>query len=339
MNIKVCGWAIALSFSTLVTGCSVPPTSTSQIQQQPIVIDGSSTVFPLTDEVVKEYKFERSDAPEITVAFSGTGGGFRKFCAGDTDINNASRPIVNKEIDACKANQVKYIELPVAYDALTIVVHPSNTWAQSITLEELKKIWEPAAQGKITRWNQIRPEWPDKPLNLYGAGRDSGTFDYFTEIVVGKAGASRNDYTASEDDYELMRRVRNDPNGLGYFGYAYYEESQTLLKAVAIDEGRGPVLPSNETVLNGQYQSLARPLFIYVNAESLEKKPGLQEFVQFYLVNAENLSKVVGYVPLSDETYTLALDHFQSRKVGTAFAGYSEKLTLQELLKREKQLE
>lgn len=335
-------WALAI-------GCSTPPetspetsieSSTAPVDEataaQPIAIDGSSTVYPLTDEMVKEFQFEREDEPQITVEFSGTGGGFQKFCAGETDINNASRPITTEEMALCKAAGVEYLELPVAFDALTIAVHPDNAWATEMTVEELQALWEPAAEGTITRWNQIRSDWPNEPINLYGAGQDSGTFDYFTEVIVGEPRSSRSDYTASEDDYELVRGVRNDPNSLGYFGYAYYEESQRLLQAVAIDSGKGAVMPSSETVASGEYTPLSRPLFIYVNTESLENQLALREFVDFYLKNVENLAEVVGYVPLSTETSILVLEHFETGKVGTAFAGQSEVMTIEELLQREK---
>lgn len=336
-------WVAMVGLTALIGSCSKPPaTDTSPTSSTPrvtIVVDGSSTVYPLTDEVAKEFQFERADdiEPNFEVAFSGTTGGFRKFCAGETDISNASRPINEVEMQACKAAGVEYIELPVAFDALTIAVHPDNTWADSLTLDELKRLWEPKAEGAITQWSQIRAGWPDQPIALYGAGGDSGTFDYFTEAVVGETRASRTDYTASEDDTELVRGIRNDPNGLAYFGYAYYEESQTMLKPVAIDSGNGPILPSSETVKSGAYNPLSRPLFIYVSTNSLASKPVLREFVEYYLVNAGNLSKVVGYVPLQEEAYTIALEHLQQNKVGTVFAGKTiTNLTLDELLKQEK---
>jgi len=344
--------ALACSLSALIVGCTTasdvtapgaPPSGSesSQAQQpinQSISIDGSSTVYPLTDEAVKEYQFERGEAAEFAVAFSGTTGGFRKFCAGETDISNASRPITTAEMETCKAAGIEYIELPVAFDALTVAVHPDNTWAESLTVEELKRVWEPAAEGQITTWNQIRSDWPNQPINLYGAGGDSGTFDYFTEAIVGESGASRSDYTASEDDTVLVQGVASDPNALGYFGYAYYEEAQTKLKAVAIDGGAGPVVPSNEAVINSQYQPLARPLFIYVNARSLQEKPALRDFVEYYLVNAPTLAIAVGYVPLSSETYPIVQQHLLENRVGTAFGGKSQtNLTLDELLQTEKQ--
>jgi phosphate transport system substrate-binding protein len=344
---------MAIATCLTIAACSVPkppvitespgvPAATDRTgkpvasAEETITIDGSSTVYPITDEVVKEYAFEREDEPEVRVAVSGTSAGFRKFCAGETDISNASRPISKSEMAACKSAGIRYYELPVAYDALTVAVHRDNNWVDSLTVAELKKIWEPSAEGRITRWNQVRSSFPDRPLKLYGAGSDSGTFDYFTEAIVGETGASRKDYTASEDDYELMRGVRNDPDALGYFGLAYFEESRTLLRAVPIDSGAGPVLPSAEAVRDGIYQPLARPLFIYVNADSVEKNPKLKEFVEFYLNNGRFLSKVVGYVPLPDEVHNIGLSNFQAGKVGTVFAGeLPTNLKLEDLLQKE----
>lgn len=343
--------AIAFGLSAMIVSCTSAPdvtasradpasTENSQSQQpiaQSILIDGSSTVYPLTDEAVKKYQLERENEPQFSVAFSGTTGGFRKFCRGEADISNASRPITATEIEACRAAGIQYIELPVAFDALTVVVHPENTWAQDIKVEELKRLWEPAAEGKIKTWNQIRSSWPNQPINLYGAGEDSGTFDYFTEAIVGESGASRGDYTASEDDTVLAQGVADDPNGLGYFGYAYYEEARANLKPLAIDAREGPVLPSDEAVIENQYQPLARPLFLYVNVQSLQDKPALRDFVEYYLTNVRALSGPVGYVPLSDETYRVVQEHFVNNKVGTVFAGKAQiDLTLDELLQQEK---
>ncbi len=263
------------------------PLASQEIQA--IAIDGSSTVYPITQKMVEEYQTSQkqpSEPIDIAVKFSGTGGGFAKFCRGETDINNASRPIQLEEMKACNQSQVRYIELPVAFDAVTVVVNPQNDWLDSITIEELAKIWSPAAEGKITRWNQVRPSFPKKPLNLYAPGRDSGTFDYFTEAVVGKAGASRTDYTASEDDDVLVIGVSQDQNALGYFGLAYYEQFADEMKAVAVDSGKGAVLPARETVEQARYQPLSRPLFIYVNAASAQKNPALREFIDFYLSQA-----------------------------------------------------
>jgi phosphate transport system substrate-binding protein len=311
-------------------------TNTASTDGAAIRIDGSSTVFPLTDEVANELKFEKADeAPNIEVNFSGTTAGFRRFCASETDISNASRPINKEEIEVCSANGVQFIELPVAFDAVTLSVHPSNTWAESMTVEELKTVWEPAAEGQITQWNQIRPDWPAQPIELYGPGEDSGTFDFFTEAIVGESRSSRKDFTASEDDTELVRGIRSNPNSLGYFGLAYYEENQRFLNAVAIDSGNGPVVPSSETVRSGQYQPLSRPLFIYVNAESA-KRPEVKMFVEYYLTNAPFLANVVGYVPLPEEAYGIARDHFINNRVGTVFKGESTmNMTIEQLLKEE----
>ena len=208
-----------------------------------VKIDGSSTVYPITEAVAEDFQKAKKGAVKVTVGISGTGGGFKKFCRGETDIVNASRPILKKEMDDCKAAGVQYVEMPVAFDALTVVVNPKNDWSKTITVAELKKIWEPAAQGKITRWSQVNPAWPDEPIKLYGAGADSGTFDYFTEAIVGKAKSSRGDFTASEDDNVLVQGVASDKNGLGFFGFAYYVENQKKVKAVAVDGGKGAVTP------------------------------------------------------------------------------------------------
>ena len=340
MNILAKGSAIFVSVA-VISSCSTPPTPVeppaSDSASQPIVIDGSSTVFPLTNEVIQEMQFEKGDAaPAATVDFSGTGGGFRKFCAGETDINDASRPITTEEMETCRANGIEYIELPVAFDALTVVVHPDNDWAESITIDELRTMWEPDADGQITTWNQVRPDWPNEPLNLHGADTDSGTYDYFAEAIVSDPDETRSDYTDQVDDEDIVRAVRLDTNALGYFGYAYYEANQRMLKALAIDSGNGPVPPSAETVSDGSYMPLARPLFIYVNVDAAELKPELQEFVVYYLNHAQFLARVVGYVPLSNEAYVLAAEHFENKRVGTVFEGQLQTgLTLEELLRKE----
>lgn len=283
-----------------------------------IRIDGSSTVFPITEAMAEDFQAQNRGV-NVTVGISGTGGGFEKFCNGETDISNASRPIKQSEMDACKAAGIEYIELPVAYDALTIVVNPRNTWASSLTVEELKKIWEPAAQGNITNWNQVRSSFPDAPLKLFGPGTDSGTFDYFTEAIVGEAQSSRADFTASEDDNVLVQGVSRDPNALGYFGFAYYEENRDRIKSVAIDNGDGPVAPTRTSVEDGTYQPLSRPLFIYVSKAAAERSE-VQNFISFYLESTDLVAEV-GYVPLPSEAYTVAQENFESRKVGSVFAG------------------
>ena len=303
-----------------------------------IKVDGSSTVFPITEAVAEEFQKAKKNVVKVTVGISGTGGGFKKFCRGETDIADASRPILRKEMDDCKKAGIEYYELPVAYDALTVMVNPKNDWIKTMTVAELKKIWEPAAQGKIMKWNQVNPKWPDAPIKLYGAGSDSGTFDYFTEAVVGKAKSSRGDFTASEDDNVLVQGIANDKNALGYFGFAYYAENQAKLKAVAIDGGKGPVMPSAKTVEDGSYNLLGRPIFIYVSKKSAAK-PEVKEFVEYYLKNAAPLVKEVKYIPLPAKAYLTALEHFQKGKVGTVFGGTSEVgIKIEDLLKREAKL-
>ena len=303
-----------------------------------VKIDGSSTVYPITEAVAEEFQKSKKGAIKATVGISGTGGGFKKFCRGETDISNASRPILKKEMDACKEAGIQYIELPVAYDALTVVVNPANDWLKSITVAELKKIWEPEAQGKITKWNQVNPKWPDAPIKLFGPGADSGTFDYFTEAVNGKSKASRGDFTASEDDNVLVTGVSRDKNSLGYFGFAYYIENQKKLKAVAVDGGKGAIMPSEKAVEDGTYAPLSRPIFIYVSSKALEK-PEVREFVTFYLKNAPKLVKEVRYVPLPASAYQVAADHVSKKKLGTVFGGEAQVgLKIEELLKREAKL-
>lgn len=284
-----------------------------------IEIDGSSTVYPISEAVAEDFMASNPDT-RVTVGISGTGGGFSRFCAGETDISNASRPIKESEIEACRAAGIDYIELPVAYDALTVVVNSGNDWATEMTVDELRMLWEPAAEGSITQWNQIRPEWPAAELELYGPGTDSGTFDYFTEAIMGESGSSRADYTASEDDNVLVLGVAGDENALGYFGYAYYIENQDRLQAVGIDNGEGAVLPSDESVNNGTYQPLSRPLFIYVNADAINR-PEVEAFVNFYLNQSASLASEVGYVALPEEAYAAAMENFENRKLGSVFAG------------------
>jgi len=322
-----------LSLMVLGTSCSTP---TEQAQNPgPIVIDGSSTVFPITEAIATTYSQTQENPVDVSVTFSGTGGGFEKFCAGETDINNASRPILDAEMAACNENNVRFVELPVAFDALAVVVNQQNTWAEDITLDELQTLWEPAAQGQITRWNQIRSDWPNQPIALYGPGLDSGTYDYFTEVVVG--GDSRSDFTASEDDDILARGVGQNSNALGYFGFAYFNENRDTLRALAVDSGNGPVEPSDETVFSGEYQPLSRPLFIYVNLTSAQTNPALREFVEFYLEQAPEQVEAVGYVPLPEEGYHIARVNFHEGEVGTAFDGKPQpNLTIAELLRRTK---
>lgn len=305
----------------------------------PIVkIDGSSTVFPITEAVAEDFQIAKRGAIRVTVGISGTGGGFKKFCRGEIDIVNASRPITDVEMEACKQTGVQFIEMPIAFDALTVVINPKNTWSKTITVEELKKIWEPSAQGKVINWNQINPSWPDKKIKLYGPGADSGTFEYFTEAVVGKAKSSRGDYTASEDDNVLVQGVASDIYALGFFGFAYYIENNKKITAVAVDNGNGMgVLPSPETVENNSYKPLSRPIFIYVNAKSTEK-PEIIEFVNFYMQQATELVKEVKYFPLPKEVYNLNIEHLNKKKAGTVFKDTGTGVKLEDILKLESRL-
>lgn len=305
-----------------------------------IKVDGSSTVYPVTEAVAEEFQKNKKGAVKVTVGISGTGGGFKKFCRGETDISDASRPILKKEMEDCAKSGIKYIELPVAFDALTVTINPQNTWVDYLTVAELKKMWEPAAQGKVTSWKQIRSSFPDAPLALFGAGADSGTFDYFTEAVNGKAKASRGDFTASEDDNVLVQGVARNKNALGFFGFAYYVENKDKLKAVPIkvDDKSPAVGPSVETVNNGKYQPLSRPIFIYVSEKAI-KKPEIKEFVEFYLKNGAKLSREVGYIDLPAKAYDLALSNVKQNKFGTGFGGEAEVgVHVEDLLRRESKL-
>jgi len=303
---------------------------------QLIQIDGSSTVFPVTEAVAEEFQKSKKGKVKVTVGIAGTGGGFKKFCRGETDISNASRPILKAEMETCKQSGMQYFELPVAYDALTVIVNPKNDWVKSLTVPDLKKMWEPGAQGKVSSWNQVRTEWPNNPLKLFGPGADSGTFDYFTEAIVGKAKSSRGDFTASEDDNVLVQGVANDRNALGYFGFAYYIENQGKLKAVAIDKGKGAILPSAKTVEDGTYQPLSRPIFIYVSKKAYDAKSELKEFVEYYLKQGPQLIRQVKYVPLPQSAYQMNMEHMKKGKVGTVFGGEAEVgVKIEDLLKRE----
>ncbi len=307
---------------------------------QVVKIDGSSTVYPITEGVAEDFQKSKKNTIKVTVGISGTGGGFKKFCRGETDVQNASRPILAAEMADCKAAGIEYIELPVAFDALTVVTNPKNTFLASITVEELKKVWEPAAQGKVMRWNQVNPAWPDAPIKLFGAGSDSGTFDYFTEAINGKSKASRGDYTASEDDNVLVQGVSQDVNAIGYFGYAYYAENKQRLKAVSIVEkaGKPAVAPSEAAVLDGSYQPLSRPIFIYVSAKAMAK-PEVREFAEYYMKTAAKIAKEVKYVPLPASAYTVGLDHLAKGKKGTVMGGKNEiGVRIEDLLAREAKL-
>jgi phosphate transport system substrate-binding protein len=306
--------------------------------QAAIKIDGSSTVFPVAEAFAEEFQIQNRGKVRVTVGMSGTGGGFKKFCRGETDMSNASRPILAEEMEACRKAGIKYIELPVAFDALTVVVNPANKWVKSMTVADLKKIWEPAAQGRITNWKQVRAEYPAEKLMLFGPGADSGTFDYFTEAVTGKSKSSRGDYTASEDDNTLVQGVENNKNAIGYFGFAYYAAHKDKMRAVPIDGGKGPVEPSLANVTNGTYNPLSRPLFIYVKESSMNR-PEVRQFVQFMMTKGGPLVSEVGYLPLPKSAYDLAWKHFNDKKLGTVFGGHPKVgVTVEELLAMEAKL-
>ena len=321
--------------------------ATAHGQEKTIKIDGSSTVYPVSARIAEEFRKQKGDQVKVDVQFSGTTGGFRKFLNDETDIQDASRPINKEEIAQAKANGIEYIELPICFDALTIAVNPKNDWVESIKVSELKKLWEPEAQGKITKWNQIRPEWPAAEIKLFGAGGDSGTYDYFTEVIVGKARSSRSDYNASEDDNDLVKGIESDRYALGFIPYAYYNAQDDRLKALAIEWdidphaarkiNAKPVMPSPAAVLRGYYSPLGRPLFIYVNKKSLERSE-VREFVEFYLKACGDVVKKVDYLSLSDIAYRQGLRRLNEGAAGTAFAGEPPvAVSIQDILTRKPQ--
>jgi len=292
-------------------------------------------VFPVSEAMAEEFQRATGGRVRVTVGISGTGGGFQKFCNGEIDISNASRPISAAEIGRCRASSIDFVEVPVAFDGLSVLVSPRNDFVTSMTVSELKKVWEPSAQGTLTRWSQVRPGWPDRPFRLYGPGTDSGTFDYFTEAITGRARDSRGDYTASEDDNVLVQGISNDPDALGYFGYAYYSENKDRLKLVAIDheKGLGPVLPAPETIANGSYTPLSRPIFVYAKASSLDR-PEVREYLRFYIdpKSAPQIIRQVGYVAFPETYYGRFWQRVEARQPGTVFAGRSaENATLDDL--------
>ncbi len=308
--------------------------------QQLVKVDGSSTVFPIIEAVAEDFQKSTKGKTRVTVGISGTGGGFKKFCRGETDVSNASRPITKREMAECAKMGITYLEMPVAYDALTIVIHPKNPFLKSATVAEMKKLWEPGAQGKVTRWNQINAAWPDAPIKLFGAGTDSGTFEYFTEAIVGKPKSSRGDYTASEDDNVLVQGVARDMNAIGYFGYAYFAENRDKIRALPIvNEKLGKAIePSAETVINGTYQPLSRPIFIYVNAKSAGRQD-VKDFIGFLNNHAQRLVKDVKYVPLPPKAYTYNQETLNKMRQGTKFGGENKVgLTIEELMKMEAKL-
>ena len=318
--------SVAVAVSALFTSLAFADVKT-------VAIDGSSTVYPITEAVAED--FQKKTGVKVTVGISGTGGGFKKFCRGETVISNASRPILKKEMDACAENGITYIELPIAYDALTVVANKGNDWAKQITVDELNTIWKAGSSAKT--WKDVNPAYPAQPLKLFGPGSDSGTFDYFTEAINGKAKSSRSDYTSSEDDNVLVTGVAGDKGGLGYFGLAYYEENKDKLRAIPVvaKGSTKAVLPSVESVKDGSYQPLSRPLFIYVNATKGAFNKDVKAFVEYYLANAPVLVKEVKYVPLPDNEYAAVKTHWKDLKAGTGFGGTPEVgVKIEELLKR-----
>ncbi len=310
MNKHILISILAINFAIFIGCNSSDQNTTSNTESSGTInIDGSSTVYPITEAIAEEFRSVESKV-RVTIGISGTGGGFKKFARGETVISDASRPIKPSEAEACKENNIQYIELTVAYDGLAVVVNPANDWAQSLTKEELKKIWEPEAQETITKWNQVNAQFPDEEFSLLGPGTASGTFDYFTEAIVGESGSSRGDYMPSEDDHVLVQGVAGDKYALGFFGLAYFQENADKLRLVAVDGGNGPVLPSIETVKNGTYAPLSRPIFIYVNNEGA-KRPEVVKFVEFYLQEAAGLVTDVGYIPLPDSEYQAQLEKFK----------------------------
>lgn len=350
MKSKIC--VVLMATALAFAGCSqkkneggtgepaageAPKTERAQAGKAEVIkIDGSSTVYPITQAVAEE--FQGKHGGRVTIGVSGTGGGFKKFCRGEIDISGASRPIKPSERDACAQAGIDFVELPVAYDGIAVVVHKENDWVEHLTVEELKTMWEPeAADNNVKKWSQIRSVWPDKEFHLFGPGVDSGTYDYFTAAIVGKEHASRGDFTASEDDNVLVQGISTDPVALGFFGYAYYQENADKLKLIPIEDGdasngEGPIAPDLETVAKGSYQPLSRPIFIYVSKKSAAR-PEVDTFVQFYLDEGRSLVKEVGYIPLPDKAYELAKKRFSERTTGSLFEGGSKVgVTIEELL-------
>ena len=326
-------WASVGLILLLAAGCGGPPEPGNGGLSGTVRVDGSSTVFPITEAMAEEFR-KVEPAVRVTVGISGTGGGFKRFTAGEIDISDASRPIDPSEAELAKQNGIEYIELPVAFDGLSVLVNPRNDFVSSLTVAELKRIWEP--DSGVHRWSDIQPAWPSREIHLYGPGTDSGTFDYFTQAINGREKASRPDFSASEDDNVLVQGISGDADALGYFGFAYYAENRERLKLVAVDGGDGPVLPSAATILDGSYQPLSRPIFIYVTMKAA-MRPEVQAFVRFYLTQAKNLVGQVGYVPLPDQVYELARERFEQGQTGSVFEakGPQVGVRLEDLLQRE----
>lgn len=321
-------------------------TGQSRGEERYILIDGSSTVYPILKVAADDFLKNWDGKVKMELAFSGTSGGFRKFIAGEIDIANASRPISREEIAAAKKWRVSYIEIPLAFDALTIAVNPENDWADTIKVSELKKMWERSAEGTPTRWSEIRPGWPDRPIELHGAGNDSGTYDYFSEVVTGIAGGLRGDYAASEDDDVLIRGIEGNTDALGFIPFAYFSKEGEKLKALAVQwdfnaksnapiEGAPVTLPSVDAVLKGNYLPFTRPLFLYVSVTSLEAKPHLKEFLQHFLIHADSHIDQVNYLSLPKISYARSIADLETKNTGTRFSGVPEfRLSVSDLMNR-----
>ncbi len=331
-SVGVFALAIAVAGCGGGSGSASEKGSAAEALSGEIVVDGSSTVLPISEAMSEEFTAEHPDV-RVPVAASGTGGGFKKFANKEVDVSDASRPIKESEVEACAANGVEFIELPVAFDGLTLAVNAQNDWVDHLTLAELKAIWEPNSQ--VRYWSDVRPSWPKIEIKLYGAGHDSGTFDYFTEAVVGSEGSIRSDYTGSEDDNTLVQGVAGDKGALGFFGFNYYVENKDKIRAVPIDAGRGPIVPSEETIRSGEYSPLSRPLFIYVRRDAADR-PEVAAFVEFYLSNAVEIVPETGYVPLTAEIYDLVAARFKKRTTGSVFQGGSQVgMKFEEILSKE----
>ena len=298
----------ALAVITMLAACGGDAGNEADGLTGEVIIDGSSTVFPIAEAVAEEFQIAHRGV-RVSVGISGSGGGFSRFCAGETDVSNASRPIGEGEVADCEAAGIEFTELPIAIDGLSVIANPQNEFLQCLTVEELRRIWEPGSS--VQTWRDVRSEWPAERIVLYGPGTDSGTFDYFTETIMGESGASRADYQASEDDNILVQGVAGDRYALGYLGYAYFMENQDRLRVVGVDGGEGCVTPSDETIDDGSYQPLSRPLFIYVKHDALSR-PAVEAFVEFTLENAPEVVPSTGYLALSAEEYAEDMERLQA---------------------------
>ena len=298
-------WTGALALIAAVAGCGGDGAGDETGLSGRIQVDGSSTVYPISVAMAEEFERAQEGDVRVTVSQSGTGGGFKRFCAGETAVSDASRPIKESEVAACREQGIEPIEMEVAMDGITLAVNPENDWVECLTVDEIRKVWDTGST--VQRWSDVRAGFPSSEIKLYGPGTDSGTFDYFTEAINGEGGRTRQDYTASEDDNILVQGVAGDPGALGYFGYSYYEQNQQQLKALGVDDGNGCVLPSPGTIESGEYAPLSRPMYIYTSERALER-PEVREFLRFYMENAAELVPTTGYIPMSPTVYQQNLD-------------------------------